>query len=374
MIKTLEILIVDDVKMIRLYLKEVLKSLNINITEAEDGTQAFKLIQNNEFDLILMDIEMPGQSGLEVTKRVRQELNYKHTPIIIMTALQKPELVQEAFAVGATDYISKPLSQFEVLSRVNMRIEHRKLARELREAKIIAENASYAKSEFISRLAHELKTPLNAISGFTQLIALETESESILESCSFVIAAAKHQEDLINEVTNLAQIEAGIIDINLVEVDLADIIKESFSLTTPMAAKFNVRLNLPRKKDVLYTLTADHKRLKQIFLNLLSNAIKYNSFNGEVNILVKPLAEGRIKIGVSDMGEGISKNDIPKLFEAFNRLGAEKSGIEGTGIGLPITKKIIELMGGSLEVESIEGEGSVFWVELNGKQQITNSL
>jgi len=366
----LEILIVDDVKSIRLYLREVLKTLNVNLTEAEDGTQAFQLIQNNEFDLILMDIEMPGQSGLEVTKRVRDELNYKHTPIVIMTALQKPELIREAFAAGATDYISKPLSQFEVLSRISMRIEHRELERELREAKVIAENSNYAKSEFISRLAHELKTPLNAISGFTQLIELETDNETILESCSFVIAAAKHQEDLINEVTNLAQIEAGIIDINLSEVDLADIIKEAFSLTTPMATKFNVSLNLPRKKDVLYTLIADHKRLKQIFLNLLSNAIKYNRLNGEVNILVKPLSKGRIKVGVSDMGKGISKSDIPKLFEAFNRLGAEKSEIEGTGIGLPITKKIIELMDGILEVESIEGEGSVFWVELNGKQQI----
>ena len=360
----LKILIVDDVESIRLYLKEILTTLDVDITEAADGNQAFQLIRDNEFDLILMDIEMPGQSGLEVTRRVRQELRYKYTPIIIMTALQKPELVQEAFASGATDYISKPLSQFEVLSRLEMRLENREMERKLREAKLVAEKANYAKSEFITRLAHELKTPLNAIHGFAQLIEVETDSANILESCTFILNAARHQEDLINEVTNLAQIEAGIIDINLSEVELAEIIKEAFSLTMPMANKFNVNLNFPRKRDVLYTLTADHKRLKQIFLNLLSNAIKYNKLNGEVNILVKPLSKGRIKIGVADMGQGIAKKDVPKLFESFNRLGAEKSDIEGTGIGLPITKKIIELMGGKLEVESIEGKGSTFWVEL----------
>lgn len=354
----------DDVESIRMYLKEILKTLDVDITEAVDGDEAFQLIQDNEFDLILMDIEMPGQSGLEVTKRVRQELNYKYTPIIIMTALQRPELVQEAFASGATDYISKPLTQFEVLSRLGIRLEHRQMERELSEAKLAAERANYAKSEFISRLAHELKTPLNAIHGFTQLIELETDDENILESCTFILEATKHQEDLINEVTNLAKIEAGIIDINLSEVELVDIIKEAFGLTTPMANKFNVHLNFPRKRDVLYTLTADRKRMKQVFLNLLSNAIKYNKPDGDVNIIVESLSNGRIKIGVADMGQGIAEKDFPKLFESFNRLGAEKSDIEGAGIGLPITKKIIELMGGKLEVESTEGKGSTFWVEL----------
>ena len=363
--EALKILIVDDIESIRLYLKEILKSNTFIITEAENGKDAFQLIRNNEFDLILMDIEMPGPSGLDVTKRVRQELNFKHTPIIIMTALQSPELIQKAFEMGATDYISKPLSEYEVLARINMRLEHRGMERKLQEAKLAAEKVSYAKSEFISRLAHELKTPLNAISGFSQLIQLESENDSILENCEYILNAAKHQEDLINEVTNLAKIEAGIIDINLSEVSLADVIKEAFNLTSTMANKFQVTLNIPKKRDVLYTLEADHKRLKQVFLNLLSNAIKYNKQHGDVSILVKPVSVGRIKIGIVDTGEGIKKQDIPKLFEAFNRLGAETSQIEGTGIGLPISKKIIELMGGTIEVESTIGHGTIFWVELD---------
>jgi len=351
-------------------LLEILNQFNVTISEAENGDEAYDLVQNREFDLILMDIEMPGQSGLEVTQKIRQILSYEHTPIIIMTALQNPKLIQEAFEVGATDYISKPLTEYEVISRIRIRMDKRQLERELIDAKNAAEQANYAKSEFISRLAHELKTPLNAISGFTQLIQLETDNKSCLENCSFIMEAANYQEDLINEVTNLAKIEAGVIDIDLSNVDLVQIIKESFSLTQPIANKFNIRLNFPRRSDVMYTLKADHKRLKQVFLNLLSNAIKYNKPNGEVNLHAKTLSNGRIKIGVSDTGYGISKEDIPKLFETFNRLGAEKTDIEGTGIGLPISRKIVELMGGELSVESTKGEGSIFWIELKGNQLV----
>ena len=365
--KPLNILIVDDAESIRLYLKGILEPLNVSITEADNGDTAFRLIREREFDLIFLDIEMPGKSGLEVTKRVRKQLGYQYTPIIVMTGLHQPELIQEAFDYGASDYIAKPLSEIEVIARLKVRLENRRLDRALREARIIAENSNKAKSEFISRLAHELKTPLNAIHGFSQLIQSSNDDEDTLENVSYILAASKLQEDLINEVTHLAQIEAGIIDINLSQVELSDIIKTAFSLTTPMAKQFNINLNLPRKSDVMYTLTADSKRLQQVFLNLISNAIKYNKPNGAVSIEAKESEnKGHIKIGVKDTGQGISQDNIPKIFEAFNRIGAEDTDIEGTGIGLPITKKIIELMGGKIEIESTEGEGSIFWVDLAG--------
>lgn len=367
---TIKILVVDDMESVRLYMREVLNSLDADVTEAPDGDQAFDLIKDNIYDLIFLDIEMPGKSGLEITKRVRKQLGFMYTPIIVMTGLQNPKLIQDAFDNGASDYISKPLSDVEILARLKTRLDNRRLDRELRNAQIAAEKANHAKSEFITRLAHELKTPLNAINGFAQLIQLEpSNEEATLESCSYIIDAAKLQEDLINEVTNLAQIEAGIIDIDLSEVELADILKEAFSLTRPMANKFNINFNLPRKADIMFTLTADNKRLKQVFLNLISNAVKYNKPNGEVAIKIGVAEDGFIKIGVADTGKGISKQDIPKLFEVFNRLGAEETDIEGSGIGLPITKKIVELMGGQLEVESEEGKGSIFWITLSGKEK-----
>ncbi len=368
--KLAKILIVDDVESIRSYLIEILKPLNATIFEAANGEQALQLATQEQFDLILMDIEMPGKSGISITKQLRKFPRYKQIPIIMITGLQKSELIEQAFDSGATDYISKPLSRVEVLSRIKIRIENREMEFELRQAKITAENASQEKSDFITRLAHELKTPLNGILGFSRFIQMDTNDKKILDNIAVVIEAAKLQEELINEVTNLAQIEAGIIEVNLTEIELSKVIMECFKLTRPLAEKFNVNLNLPNRSDVTYKLLADNTKLKQIFLNLLSNAIKYNNPNGEVNVLAETTDDGYIRVGVIDTGKGISAENIPKLFELFNRLGAEKLGIEGSGVGLPIAKKMIELMDGKLEVESTEGEGSTFWIYLKASKII----
>lgn len=364
----------DDMTHTLLYMQEILKTLNAVITEAIDGNQALEFIKNNTYDVIFIDIEISSDPITEVIQKIRQQLRFNYTPIIVMAGPQQTNLIESTFESGASDYISKPLSKIEVLARLKVRLNDHRLDRELHQALILAERANQSKSEFITRMVHELKTPLNAMSGYSQLIELEPENiASTLENCSYIKAAAKHQEDLINEVTNLAKIEAGIIDIDLSEVELPTIIKEVFDLTKPMAEKFKVHLNLPKNADIMYKITADNKRLKQVFLNLISNAIKYNKPDGHVDIIVKQ--KGReIKIGVQDTGEGIIKSNIPKLFENFNRLGAEESIIEGSGIGLPITKKMIELMGGSLEIESTEGKGSTFWVNLKGEKIVPLSI
>lgn len=350
----LEILVVDDSESIRQFMREILRQLNTRITEATDGIEAFKLIANNVYDLIFMDIAMPGKSGFDVIERVRNKLGYKYTPIIVMTGLDQPNLIKKAFDIGASDYITKPLSEIEFISRLKTRLENRRLNRALNDA-------NRAKSEFISRLAHELKTPLNAIAGFAEIIELEpTNTEKVLKSCKIIKDASTHQESLINEVTNLANIEAGIIDIKLADVDFSKIIRDVFNLTEPMANKSNVKLNLPRLNEVKFTLKTDAKRLKQILINLITNAIKYNKPGGKVDFVIDQLKPEYLKVSIKDTGNGIDRKDIEKIFEPFNRLGAEKTKIEGTGIGLPITKKIIEIMGGELKVESKVGEGSIF--------------
>ncbi|MBF0265714.1 MAG: hybrid sensor histidine kinase/response regulator [Gammaproteobacteria bacterium] len=362
----LKILIVDDVKSIRDYLKTILKPLNSIVYESTNGEDALEQIKNNEFDMVLMDIEMPIMTGIEATYKVRNELQYMYTPIIMITALQNPQLIKSAFDNGATDYISKPLNEIEVLSRINLHFENRRLSLELIASKEAAEQASQHKSDFVSRLAHELKNPLNGIVGLTNLIDMECEKESedIHEYCRLILEAADFQNELINDVTNLAKIEAGIIDFDVTEVELPSIIKKSFNLIQLMAYKNNITLNFPRLSEVKYIIKTDPKRLKQVFLNLLSNAIKYNKPHGEVRVLIDNKTDNELKIGISDTGYGINKANIPKLFEVFNRLGAESTEIEGSGIGLPISRKIIELMGGRLEVESIIDEGSTFWIVL----------
>lgn len=362
--KLSNILVVDDAKSIRLYMREILQQVDVSITEACDGDEAFELIRNNEYDTVFLDIETLGKSGIEVTKRVREQLGYLYTPIIVMTGLTQPRLVQLAFDNGATDYIKKPLCKFEILARLKTRLENRCLDRELRLTRLAAERANQEKSKLITHLAHELKTPLNAIMGFSELIQMDPYHRDVMDNCRHIYDAAKHQNDLINEVINLAQVEAGIIEMNLSKVDLFSVIKEAFMLNKPMADKFNINLNFPRRSDVSFTITTDNKRLKQVLINLISNAIKYNKPNGDVTVEVKQEFDGYIKIGIADTGSGIAKQDVPKLFEAFNRLGAETTKVEGTGIGLRITKNIVEFMGGQLQVESTVGKGSVFWVSL----------
>lgn len=364
----LEILIVDDSKVIQMYLKEILTTLNAKVSLACNGEQALTLIADQEFSAIFMDIEMPGKSGLEVIRLVREHLLFKYTPIIVITGLQDQALIQRAFDYGASDYVRKPLFAHEVLARLKVRLDNRQLDRQLMEAKRVAEQASLAKSEFITRLAHELKTPLNAISGFAQLIQASTADKEILESISYVVDAANFQKDLINEASDLAQIEAGIIEIKQGPVELDAIIKDTFNLLRPLASKTGVKLILPRRNLVMYSVNADSKRLKQVFLNIVSNAVKYNRPNGEVSLVIQSSADGWVNVGIKDTGQGIKASDIPKLFEAFNRLEAAASEIEGTGIGLPIAKKLTELMGANLSVESTIGEGSTFWLRLRGSK------
>lgn len=366
MSNTAEVLIAEDSEETRYYLKRILKPLNLGITEVENGDLALEKIKEREFDVVLMDIVMPGKSGLEVTKKVREELGYLFTPIIVMTAYNDEELIETAFKSGASDFMIKPLSKNEVLSRISKRIQQRNLEREMCNARAIAEKSNREKSDFITRLAHELKTPLNAIIGYTQLTKIKSDDQEIKTNCYEVLNAAKHQESLIREVTDLTKIEAGIIDICITDIDLFQAIENSIHLVQPMADEFNITLNKPLQTKLGYLVKADYTRLIQVLVNLMSNAIKYNKADGKVNILIKNDSDQRIKIGISDSGIGIAEKDIPLIFEAFNRLGASNTDIEGLGLGLPITKKIVELMGGVLEVESVENEGSIFWLELTG--------
>ena len=246
--------------------------------------------------------------------------------------------------------------------------------RALLEAKAQAERASQAKSEFLSRMSHELRTPLNAILGFAQFMEADPgepltpgQGESVKE----ILRAGWHLLELINEVLDLARIEAGRTEVNLETVPLGTVLDECTMMIRPVAEGHDVELvvaDLP----VGTAVRADRLRLKQVFLNLLSNAVKYNRTQGAVHVHVSP--GPRVRVSVRDTGPGIPAARVEELFQPFNRLGREHGREEGTGIGLVISKRLVELMGGAIGVESVEGGGSTFWVEFDAAGELPPRL
>jgi PAS domain S-box-containing protein len=237
---------------------------------------------------------------------------------------------------------------------------------ELERARAAAEKANLAKSDFLSSMSHELRSPLNAILGFAQLLVSDDPpaTPSQVALIEPILRAGWYLLDLINEILDLAQVESGKLALSLETVSLAEVMAECQDIIEAQGQKRGIGMTFPRF-DVPCFVNADRTRLKQVIINLLSNAIKYNRPGGTVAVDCSHSAADRIKISVQDTGEGLTPEMLAQLFESFNRLGRESTAEEGTGIGLVMSKRLVEMMGGEIGVESTVGSGSVFWFELN---------
>jgi len=236
---------------------------------------------------------------------------------------------------------------------------------ELERAIQVAEKANRAKSVFLSNMSHELRTPLHAILGFTQLIESGSPPPTPIQKTNVeqILRAGWYLLDLINEVLNLAVIESGKLSLTLEPTSLGEVMRECQSMIEPQALNRNVTVTY-FPFEMTQCVSADPTRLKQIFINLLSNAIKYNKVGGTVAVTCNTVSPGHICIYIEDSGAGLPAEKLLELFQPFNRLGQEGSQQEGTGIGLALSKRLTEMMGGTIGVESTVGKGSTFWVEL----------
>jgi PAS domain S-box-containing protein len=235
----------------------------------------------------------------------------------------------------------------------------------LNEAMAAAEKANHAKSDFLSAMSHELRTPLNAVLGFAQLIesGSPVPTSSQKRNLDQILKAGWYLLELINEILDLSLIESGKVTLSREPVSLAEVMLECRAMIEPQAQKREIVMTFPQF-EIAQFVQADRTRVKQVLINLLFNAIKYNKPGGAVTAECTLITPESIRISIRDTGAGLAPNQIEQLFQPFNRLGRETSSEEGTGIGLVVTKRLVELMGGTIGVDSVVGTGSVFWIEL----------
>ena len=366
--------------------KEGIDCAVIGVESREDFEHAL----DDRPDLILSDYSIPGFGGDEAQDIAQQR--YPDVPFLFVSGSIGEERAVERLKSGATDYVLKnrleklgpavkrALREAEerrrrasaeaALRQLNTQLEARVIERtrelvatndELKRARQEADRANLAKSEFLSRMSHDLRTPLNAIMGFAQLLDLDGLAPDQADSVHHVLRGGEHLLSLITEVLDISRIESGHLTLSLEPVAVAEALEHALDLIRPMAGKRRITLRADAPRG-LYVL-ADRQRLNQILLNLLSNAVKYNREGGTAAMRASGDSD-TVRISVADTGAGIPLEKLALMFTPFERLGAEQTSIEGTGLGLALAKRLAAEMKGSLTVESKVDEGTVFHVTL----------
>ena len=398
------ILVAEDSPTQAEHVRLLLEAEGYRVEVVNNGREGLQRVASTPPDLIISDVVMPEMDGYTFCRAVKSGERTRRIPFVLLTERHSPADVIRGLQVGTDNFITKPFEDEYLLERVRRIFQNLDLRREgyldveitltaggqqitinadkqqmiellfatleelqreigeRRRAEEEADRANRAKSEFLSRMSHELRTPLNAILGFAQLMQIGQLTEPQGESVEHILQGGRHLLALINEVLELSRIEAGRLRLLLEPVPVAETVRSALALVRPLVTDRAVRLEASLPDDDQH-VEADRQRLQQVLLNLLSNAVKYNRPSGTVHVTCVPVGARRLQIRVADSGIGMTQEQMGRLFTPFERLGAEETGVEGTGLGLTLSKHLVEAMGGSMDVESHIGVGSVFSVE-----------
>jgi len=399
------ILLVDDRPENLLALEAILEPLSQNLIRAHSGPEALKRVLEMEFATILLDVQMPDMNGFEVAEIIKSRERSRTIPIIFLSAINKEEAyVFKGYSMGAVDYVFKPFNpdvlrmkvavfvdlfikqrevqrQAELLRDAEKReleLEHRtslleaearsaaKLAQmndELHRRQVALEQAMGARNRFYASMSHELRTPINAVIGYSTLMLdgiygpLNAKQKEGLQR---TLKAARHLLELVNDVLDLSKIEAGKIELSVQPVMFPSLMEDLFVTVRPLADEYGSTLTLEMQSES-FNIVSDPRRVRQIMINLLSNAIKFGE-GKPILVRCKQSEAGGVEIEVVDQGVGIAQEDIPRIFEEFVQVSESKQ--PGTGLGLPISRRLAQLLDGSLTVCSTPGEGSTFRLSL----------
>lgn len=374
------VLLVDDDEVVLEFVAGVLERAGMTTCSLTDPLRIFDELAHFQPDLVILDIHMPRCNGHELAAIVRQRDEYALLPIVFLTADTQLDMEIAAKTSGGDDFVSKTATQGYLLHIVRSRLRRMRRIRGITERLVrdqrLAEQVSRSRGDFLAYIAHELKSPLNVVMGYAQLLELANElGEDERSMIQDISKAAQQQFEMLRELGEIAHIESGTLPLSLTTVDLLPLVRDAVSMASGLAQRLQpdlqVRADLNEaEQGAGWLVRADGRRLQQVLNNLVSNAVKYNKPGGYVLVGLSRQPGGHVRIRVEDAGVGIPAEQIPLVFNDFERLSAGKAGVEGAGIGLSITRQLVQLMGGGLGVNSVQGIGSTFWCELKGIKEI----